>query len=81
MESTSVRTEWDAVVFNSKSRSYGASEWKSIEQRLPVTWTAGHLSGQTAVRGSSARPCDLKASVFQAGAFRFAEEPRRPPLS
>ena len=55
MESTSVRTEWDAVVFNSKSRSYGASEWKSIEQRLPVTWTAGHLSGQTAVRGSSAR--------------------------
>jgi hypothetical protein len=44
-----VRTEWDAKVLNYKSRSHGASEWKSIEQRLPITWTACHLSGQTAV--------------------------------
>jgi hypothetical protein len=41
-----VRTEWDAVVLMYGSRSWGASECKSIEQRVPITWTACHLGGQ-----------------------------------
>jgi hypothetical protein len=41
-----VRTERDAVVLIYRSRTWGASEWKSIEQRVPVTWTACHLGGQ-----------------------------------
>ena len=34
-----VRTEFDAVVLIYRSRSWGASDWKSIEQRVPITWT------------------------------------------
>ena len=41
-----VRTECDAVVLMYRSRSWGASEWKSIEQRVPITWTACHLGGR-----------------------------------
>jgi hypothetical protein len=34
------------VVLIYRSRSRGASESKSIEQRVPVSWTACHLGGQ-----------------------------------
>jgi len=44
--SISVRTERDAVVLMYRSRSWGAAEWKSLEQRVPITWTACHLGGQ-----------------------------------
>jgi hypothetical protein len=29
-----------------RSRSWGATEWKSVEQRVPITWTACHFGGQ-----------------------------------
>lgn len=41
-----VRTELDTVVLIYRSRSPGASEWKSIEQRVPITRTACHLGGR-----------------------------------
>jgi hypothetical protein len=41
-----VRTEWDAVVLLYRVRSLGGTEWKSIEQRVPITWTSCHLGGQ-----------------------------------
>jgi hypothetical protein len=41
-----VRTEANAVVLMYRSRSYGATEWKSVEQRVPIIWTACHLGGR-----------------------------------
>ena len=40
-----VRTEANAVVLLFRSRSYGDAEWKSVEQRVPITWTTCHLGG------------------------------------
>jgi hypothetical protein len=40
-----VRTDLDAVVLMYRSRSYGDAEWKSIEQRVPIAWTACHWRG------------------------------------
>jgi hypothetical protein len=44
--SINVHTEWDAVILMYRSRSWGATEWKSVEQRVPITWTACHLGGR-----------------------------------
>jgi hypothetical protein len=41
-----VRTEQDAVVLMFRSRTYGDAEWKSVEQRVPIAWTACHLGGR-----------------------------------
>jgi hypothetical protein len=41
-----VQTELDAVALIYRVRSAGASEWKSIEQRVPIAWTACHFGGQ-----------------------------------
>jgi hypothetical protein len=41
-----VRAEADAVILIYHSRSPGDSEWKSVEQRVPITWTACHLGGR-----------------------------------
>lgn len=42
----SVRTELDAAVLIYQSRFWGSTEWRLIEQRVPITWTACHLGGQ-----------------------------------
>src|SRR5262249_22978421 len=47
--SIKVRTEADAVILMYRARSWGNAEWKSVEQRVPITWTACHLGGR--------RPC------------------------
>ena len=44
--SISVRTEPDAVVLMFRSRNWRDSEWKSVEQRVPITWTACRLGGR-----------------------------------
>jgi hypothetical protein len=41
-----VRTDLDAVVLMYRSRSYGDAEWKSVEQKVPITWTTCHLGGR-----------------------------------
>src|SRR5262249_35933945 len=40
-----LRTETDAVILMYRARSGGDAEWKSVEQRVPITWTACHLGG------------------------------------
>jgi hypothetical protein len=42
----SVRTESGAVVLLYRWRNYGDAEWKSVEQRVPITWTPCHLGGR-----------------------------------
>jgi hypothetical protein len=43
--SISVRVESAAVVLSYRSCSSGSREWKTIEQRLPISLTACHLGG------------------------------------
>jgi hypothetical protein len=40
-----VRSELDAVTLLYRWRAYEGAEWKRIEQRVPITWTACHLGG------------------------------------
>ena len=40
-----VRTEVDAVVLIYRARSFLAG-WKSIEQRVPITWINCHFGGR-----------------------------------
>jgi hypothetical protein len=44
--SISVRLEAGAVVLIYRSQSRGANEWKSIQQRVPITWTDCHFGGK-----------------------------------
>jgi hypothetical protein len=44
--SIGVRTEADAVVLMFHARRGGDTEWKSVEQCVPITWTACHLGGR-----------------------------------
>ena len=71
-----VRTEGDAVVLIYRSRSWGATEWKSIEQRVPITWTACHLGGQRPWFVCSAyrngRYCVRRAAVHYGAGELFA---------
>jgi len=42
----SVRTEVNATILLYRSRRWGDTEWKSVEQRVPITWSACHLGGR-----------------------------------
>jgi hypothetical protein len=44
--SISVRTEPDAVLLTFRYRSSTATDWQSVEQRVPIAWTACHLGGR-----------------------------------
>jgi hypothetical protein len=44
----SVRTESNAVVLSFRYRTWESSEWKRVEQRVPIVWTACHLGGRRA---------------------------------
>jgi hypothetical protein len=44
--SINVRTELDAVVLTYRARSRGATAWKSVEQRVPITWTPCYFGGR-----------------------------------
>jgi hypothetical protein len=72
----SVRTEWDGVVLIYRSRSWGVSEWKSIEQRVPISWTACHLGGQRAwfvcSVYSNGRYCGRRVAVLYCAGELFA---------
>jgi hypothetical protein len=41
----SVRTERSAAVLSFRARDWGAEEWKSVNQRVPIAWTACHFGG------------------------------------
>jgi hypothetical protein len=58
--SITVRTEWDAVVLMFKIQASQDGEGKSIEQRVPIAWTACHLGGR--------RPW-FRCTVYSAGRY------------
>jgi hypothetical protein len=74
--SISVRAEGDAVVLLYRSRDRGTSEWKSIEQRVPITWTDCHLGGQRPWFVCSVycngRYCERRAAVLYGAGELFA---------
>ena len=71
-----VRTEPNAVVLSYRSRNRGASEWKSIEQRVPIAWTTCHFGGQrpwfVCSIYSNVRYCGRRAAVLYGAGELFA---------
>jgi hypothetical protein len=71
-----VRTEDDAVVLIYRLRSPGATEWKSVEQRVPITWTACHLGGRRpwfiCSVHSAGRYCGRRVGVLYGAGELFA---------
>jgi len=43
--SIDVHAETDAVVLMYRARGWGDGEWKPLEQRIPIIWTACHFGG------------------------------------
>ena len=71
-----VRTECDVAILSYWSQSGGASEWKSIEQRVPITWTACHFGGRRpwflCSVYSDDRYCGRRAAVLYCAGELFA---------
>jgi hypothetical protein len=71
-----VRTECDVAILSYWSQSGGASEWKSIEQRVPITWTACHFGGRRpwflCSVYSDDRYCGRRAAVLYCAGALFA---------
>ena len=71
-----VRTEQDAIVLVYRARSYGETEWKDIEQRVPITWTACHLGGRrpwfVCSVYKSGRYCGRRVAVLYGAGQLFA---------
>ena len=71
-----VRTETNAIVLTYRSRRYGDDEWKPIEQRVPITWTACHLGGRrpwfVCSVYSSGRYCGRRVAVLYGAGELFA---------
>jgi hypothetical protein len=71
-----VRTECDAVILVYRSWSWGASESKSTEQRVPITWTPCHLGGQrpwfVCPVYCNGRYCGRRAAVLYGAGELFA---------
>jgi hypothetical protein len=40
-----VRVEREGVVLSYRAASWRATNWKSIQQRVPITWTDCHFGG------------------------------------
>jgi hypothetical protein len=74
--SISVRTEADAVVLVFHSRNSQGSDWKSVEQRVPITWTACHLGGRRAwfrcAVYSNGRYCGRRVALLYGAGELFA---------
>jgi hypothetical protein len=71
-----VSTEWDAVLLIYRARRWETPEWKSIEQRVPITWTNCHLGGQrpwfVCSVYSDGRYCGRRVAVLYAAGELFA---------
>jgi hypothetical protein len=74
--SIGVRTEADTVVLMFHARRGGHAEWKSVEQRVPITWTACHLGGRRAwfrcTGYSSGRYCGRRVALLYGAGELFA---------
>ena len=74
-DTINVRTEADALVLIYTARSFLAG-WKSIEQRIPITWTNCHFGGRRpwfvcSVRADG-RYCGRRVAVLYAAGELFA---------
>jgi hypothetical protein len=71
-----VRSEIGAVVLTFQSRRRGESEWRSVEQRVPIVWTACHLGGRRAWFRcdvhSSGRYCGRRVALLYGAGELFA---------
>jgi hypothetical protein len=75
--SINVRTEPSAVVLSFCAHDPESDEWKTIDQRVPVTWTACYLGGHRpwfcCTAYSNGRRCDRRvAKIFLGGSPCFA---------
>jgi hypothetical protein len=70
-----VRTESDAVVLIYKVRSEG-HDWRSVEQRVPISWTACRFGGRrpwfTCSASSAGRYCGRRVAVLYGAGELFA---------
>ena len=78
-----VRTECDAAVLRYRARGFLAAEWKSIEQRVPITWTNCHLGGRRpwfvcSVRANG-RYCGRRVATRAVKPLPLTQRPRRVP--
>ncbi len=70
--SINIRAEADTLVLTYRWRSWSATEWKTVEQQVPITWTACHLGGQRPwfVCSANGRYCGRRVAVlYGAGEF------------
>jgi hypothetical protein len=71
-----VRVESAAVVLNYRCDSSGSGEWKSIQQKVPITLTACHLGGQrpwfVCSVYNNGRYCGRRAAILYAAGELFA---------
>jgi hypothetical protein len=71
-----VRTERDEAVLSYRAQNWGASEWKSVEQRIPIAWTACHFGGRRpwflCSVYSDDRYCGRRAAVLYCAGELFA---------
>ena len=74
--SISVRTGPNAVFLTYRVRSYEDAQWKSIEQRVPITWTECHLGGRrpwfVCSVYSGGRYCGRRVAVLYGAGELFA---------
>ena len=74
--SISVRTGPNAVFLTYRVRSYEDAQWKSIEQRVPITWTECHLGGRrpwfVCSVNSGGRYCGRRVAVLYGAGELFA---------
>jgi hypothetical protein len=64
-----VRTELDAVVLIYKVRSEG-HDWRSVEQRVPISWTACRFGGRRP--WFTCRRCERRAAMLYGAGELFA---------
>src|SRR5262249_30086587 len=73
--SISVQTETEAVLLMFRHQSWGGTGWQSVEQRVPITWTACHLGGRRPwfrCPGTRGRPCGRRVALLYGGGRLFA---------
>ena len=74
--SIGVRVERDSVVLTYRVWNALTSEWKSIEQRVPITWTTCHFGGQrlwfVCPAHSNGHDCGRRVAVLYCAGELFA---------
>jgi hypothetical protein len=74
--SISVLTEAEAVVLMFRVQNTEDGEWKSVEQRVPITWTACHIGGDRAWFrcnvSFNGRSCGRRVALLYAAGELFA---------